>query len=130
MVTAGQLLAHAVGDYLLQSQWMADHKTQRWAAAWLHAVTYALPFLLLTRSPSALIVIAGTHAVIDHYRLARWVVWAKNWRPAASGWGIMWGARTATGYPETLPPWMAVWLMIIADNVMHVLINAGAICWL
>jgi hypothetical protein len=126
---AESLIAHGVGDYLLQSHWMATEKTKRWLPAVLHAVTYALPFLILTRSPLALLVIAGTHAVIDRYRLARYVVWLKNqagprrFRPA-------WADASATGYPSDTPPWLAVWLLIIADNVMHLVINAAALTWL
>jgi hypothetical protein len=45
MITANQLVAHAVGDYILQSDWMANEKTKRSLAALLHVMTYALPFL-------------------------------------------------------------------------------------
>lgn len=44
----GVLLAHLVGDYLLQSDWMANEKTKRRWPAWAHAITYGLPFLLVT----------------------------------------------------------------------------------
>ncbi|MGV9540908.1 DUF3307 domain-containing protein [Nocardia beijingensis] len=119
-------LAHAVGDYLIQSHWMATEKTKRWWPAVVHAVTYGLPFVLITQSPLALLVIVATHAVIDRYRLARHVVWAKNQiAPAAHRPG-----HTATGYPDDTPPWLAVWLLIIADNVLHMLINVAAIVWL
>ena len=77
-IIAATGLAHLVGDYLLQSHWMATEKTKRWWPAAAHALTYGLPFLLITQSPLALAVIVGTHAVIDRYRLARHVVWAKN----------------------------------------------------
>jgi hypothetical protein len=50
MITADQLVAHAVGDYILQSDWMATEKTKQNAAAATHALTYTLPFLFLTRS--------------------------------------------------------------------------------
>lgn len=53
-------LAHLVGDYILQSHWEAQEKTKRWWPALLHAVTYGLPFLLVTQSPWALLVIVGT----------------------------------------------------------------------
>lgn len=66
----GLLLAHLLGDYVVQSRWMATEKTQRWWPAIVHAVTYGVPFLMVTRSPLALAVIVGTHAVIDRYRLA------------------------------------------------------------
>ena len=53
----GILLAHLVGDYLTQSDWMANEKTKRWWPAWVHAITYGLPFVLITRSVPALVVI-------------------------------------------------------------------------
>ncbi|WP_066904531.1 DUF3307 domain-containing protein [Mycolicibacterium houstonense] len=119
-------LAHMVGDYLIQSDWMAQEKTKRWWPAIVHAVTYGLPFLFITQSPLALLVIVGTHAVIDHYRLARHAVWLKNqlapkaFRPA----------HTPTGHATDRPDWLAVWLLIIADNILHVLINIAAVMWL
>jgi hypothetical protein len=36
---------------------------------------------------------------------------------------------TATGYAADVPPWLAVWLLIAADNIAHVLINAVALNW-
>lgn len=119
-------LAHMVGDYVIQSDWMASEKTKRWWPAIAHAATYALPFLLLTHSLLALAVIIGTHAVIDHYRLARHVVWFKNQlAPKAFRPG-----HTPTGMAANKPDWMAVWLLIIADNVLHMLINVAALLWL
>lgn len=123
------LLAHLVGDYLTQSHWMATEKTKRWWPAWAHALTYGLPFLVVTRSPIALAVIVGTHAVIDHYRLARHVVWAKNLL-APAAFRKPWADCSATGYPADTPPWLAVWLLIIADNTIHLVINAAAVMWL
>lgn len=125
----GLLLAHLVGDYILQSDWMAHEKTKRWWPAIAHAVTYGLPFLLLTQSPWALLVIIGSHAVIDRYRLARYVVWAKN-QFAPKWWRYPFTDGVGTGYHHTRAPWMAVWLMIIADNAIHLAINAGAVLWL
>lgn len=117
MITADQLLAHAIGDYLLQSHWMAENKTHRSDAAMLHALIYALPFMALKPSWARFAAIVGTHFLIDRFRLARYVCWAKNgpWKPL-----------TATGYPNEVPAWLAVWLLIIADNIAHVAIN-GAI---
>lgn len=127
MITADQLLAHAVGDYIIQSDWMATEKTRESLAAAVHAVTYALPFLFLTTSAAALAVIVGTHFVIDRWRLARFVCWAKNWPwPGARPWSEC----AATGYHNERPPWPSVWLLIIADNIMHVAINGAALRWL
>lgn len=43
---------------------------------------------------------------------------------------LAWANCKATGYPSEVPPWLSVWLLIIADNVMHVLINGAALRWL
>jgi hypothetical protein len=77
-VLAEALLAHLVGDYLLQSDWMATEKTRRWWPAVVHGAVYSLPFLLVTRSPWALLVIGGTHVVLDRFRVAKYVIWAKK----------------------------------------------------
>ena len=39
-------------------------------------------------------------------------------------------SKIATGQHEDRPAWMAVWLMIIADNTIHLAINAAAVLWL
>lgn len=126
MTALGIVLAHLVGDYLFQSHWMACEKTKRWWPAVAHGLTYTVPYLLVTQSLVALLVIGGTHIVIDRYRLARHVVWLKNLAaPKAYRAG-----HTATGYPDNTPPWLAVWLLIVADNTLHLLINTAAVVWL
>lgn len=115
----GILLAHLVGDYVLQSHWMALRKLTSWRVAWLHGLLYAVPYLAVTRSPLALLIIGGTHAVIDRKRLAAYVIDAKDrllappsMRDSTSSGGL----RTA--------------LVIIVDNTIHLVINAAAIVWL
>ena len=139
MISGDQLLCHAIGDYVLQSDWMATEKTKRSLAALAHVLTYALPFLFLRPSLLALAVIVGTHFVIDRWRLARFVCWAKNVALCPLSWegsGLTepgkrsWSNCSVTGYPSDRPPWLAVWLLIIADNVMHVLINGLALRYL
>jgi hypothetical protein len=148
MITADQLVAHAVGDYIIQSHWMATEKTKQSLAAAVHALTYSLVFLVFAPSPVAFAVIFGTHFVIDRWRLARYVVWAKNWLGPWRREVVKMGDApvgrlpnrispmppfskcASTGYPPGTPDWLAVWLLIIADNVMHVLINGAALRWL
>lgn len=149
MVTADQLLAHAIGDYILQSDWMATEKTKKSIAALVHVIFYGIPFLLLRPSWSAMAVIVGTHFVIDRWRLARFVVWAKNHfaprRPLVGhidtgpngrdrivSWhGLArhypWRESNETGYSNDGPKWLTFWLLIIADNIMHVAINGLAL---
>lgn len=127
MITADQLLAHAVGDYVLQSDFMAREKTKRLTVALVHAFFYALPFLALRPSLAAWAVIVGTHAVIDRWRLARVVVWAKEWLSPVRPPPL---AECPTGYAADKPAWLATWLLIIADNTLHVAINGAALRWL
>lgn len=136
-----QLILHLIGDYVTQSDWMANGKTSKYFPALVHATVYTLPFLLLTRSPLALFVMWSTHFLIDRFRLAKYVVYAKNFIAPPSA--IMsrywfeddsaapdyldakyhWENCKATGYPSETPAFLAVWLMIIADNTMHLGIN-------
>jgi hypothetical protein len=136
LFTADQLVAHAVGDYLIQSDWMADNKTKQHTAAAIHAITYTLPFVFITLNPAALAVICGTHFIIDRWRLARFVVWLKNGpltrtaiyhEGAFDGYALGWKPVTATGYQDSKPPFLAIWLLIIADNILHVVCNALAL---
>lgn len=124
MITADQLLAHAVGDYVLQTDWMATSKTTRSLATLVHTVTYTLLFLFLTTNPVTLLVIGGTHFVIDRYRLARYLVWVRNVPFPESK---PWAECSDTGFPNGLPPYMSTWLLIIVDNIIHVVINGAAI---
>lgn len=123
MITADQLVAHAFGDYVLQSDWMANTKTTKSVAALAHVLTYFLPFLLITTSWKSLLIIVSTHFIIDRWRLARYVCWVKNFMGSYSPWAECSG----TGYHKDRPPWLSVWLMIITDNIMHVTINGFAI---
>lgn len=185
-----QLLAHLFGDYILQSEWMAVNKSKRTWPAFVHALLYSLCFVPLCWHVTvwtaqvenidgffiermwgtaarfhwlALLVIFSTHFLIDRFRLARYVVWAKNWmgprkmwyRRIAGGvpmWTDQWDetdpCRTEvdnyykfnqptpplwacpTGYPPTTPPWLSTWLLIIADNTLHLAINYAALRWL
>jgi hypothetical protein len=121
----GQLLAHLVGDYILQTNKMARLKTGSWLWAIMHGLAYSLPFMLFRPSLAALAVIAGSHIVIDRFRLARYVIILKN---KATDWTT--DFNTATGYPESSPPWLSFWLLIITDNTIHLCINFAALRYL
>jgi hypothetical protein len=121
-----QLILHLIGDYVTQSDWMALNKTKSTWAAFVHATIYSLPFLLIG-SWHAVFVIWLTHLYIDRFRLARYVCFAKNFIGAP--WP-KWEDCKGTGYPSDRPAWMTVWLMIAADNTLHLAINYIALKWL
>lgn len=119
-----QLLIHLWGDYITQTDWMAQEKTKRNFAALCHTIVYTIPFMLITQSILALNIIGITHYFIDRYRLARYVVFAKNW---ITNRNLKWVDCNATGYHKDTPPWLAFWLLIIADNTLHLTINYFAL---
>lgn len=123
------LLAHLVGDYVLQTDWMAQEKTKRWTPAILHGIVYTLPYLFITQSWAALLVIAGTHIIIDRFRLAKHIGWFKN-QFAPKSHRPEWAGGKYNGYSQATPVWMSTWLMIITDNTMHLIINILAVIFL
>lgn len=177
------LVLHMFGDYILQSDWMATDKTKQSWPALAHALTYTLPFLLLFGFQwQPLLLIGGTHFIIDRWRLARYVCWAKNQvlgpretadctaeyvfhngrvfnrgevtigqivtsdgkhyrvlAPVAEDeslrtqpltlWRRPWAECQGTGYPPDKPAWLAVWLLIVADNTLHLVFNGLAWHW-
>jgi hypothetical protein len=140
MITADQLVLHAIGDYILQSDRMAQNKTKSHLWAFIHALSYSLLFVMQVRSLAAWLVIFGSHFLIDRYRLARYVVYLKNWPTYIDAFDpadgktrrvqLAWADCSQTGYPHERPAWLSTWLLIIADNILHVLINGLAIAYL
>lgn len=138
MLSLAVILAHLLGDYVLQTDSMAQRKTSSWRWALTHAAMYSLPyavllFLLTGRIDLAwlvgLVIIGGTHAIIDRYRLAKHVIWALNRTLPHDGRDdYSWPeARENAGYSAASPAWMKTWLMIIVDNTIHLSINAMTI---
>jgi len=110
-----QLICHLVGDYVLQTNWMARHKHEKLGVAAVHAFTYVLPFIFITQSLPALAIIFVTHTLIDHFRLARQVIRLRNW------------CWTDNGFPDETPSHVAQGISIVVDNTIHLLINFLAI---
>jgi hypothetical protein len=118
---------------------MAREKFAKWWPAIAHGLTYTAPFvvlvLILARTPLALLalaVIGGTHIVLDHYRAAKYVVWAKNLiapRAARLSWAEAKAADNG-GFSAMVPPGLASAMLIIVDNTIHLTINTIALLWL
>ena len=118
------LIAHLVGDYLLQNDHLATKKTKCSVHASLHAFIYSCCFLWLAPSFLALVVIFTTHFFIDRFRLARYYIWLVNQMPKT------YRLESAHGFQKSKPDWLAFWLLIIVDNTMHLLCNYAALTWL
>ena len=125
-----QLILHLIGDYLLQSDWMALNKTKCSKAAAAHAITYSLPFLILDPSLTAFAVICITHFFIDRFRLARYVVYARNIILQPKKFRNKWTDCQETRYHKDMPQWLSLWLLVACDNTIHLLINFLALEYL
>ena len=47
-----------------------------------------------------------------------------------AGANMPWADCIGTGYPSARPAWLAVWLLIFADNICHIVINGVALKYL
>ena len=119
-----ELIVHLIGDYILQTDKMAREKVIYWQMALLHAFCYTIPFLLITLSFTQLLFIFLTHAIIDHYRLAKYICFYKNQLH-----GDKYELKDCpTGYPATHP--LGLVLLIITDNTLHLICNHFALNFL
>jgi len=77
-----QLLIHAVGDYFLQNDWMALNKKNKniegFIACAIHSILYTIPFILISCSWKALLVILFSHFLIDRTNIVAYFIAVKN----------------------------------------------------
>lgn len=131
LIRGDHVLAHIVGDYFLQSDWMALGKTQRWLPLLAHILTYTAAFAFpmfmgwWEQDLAALAIIGLTHAAIDRWSLTKYLSWGKNFlAPPGSNPPFQ---ETVMGYGRDRPFGLVVWLHIIVDNTMHLIINGMAL---
>lgn len=125
-----QLLVHLFSDYWLQNDWMALNKKKYFWIALVHSIIYTVPFLLLTKSMLALSVICVTHAIIDHTDIVYRLNQIKNWDFRQDNYAFL-DSQVPLGEIMTLvkdgyfgrPFAIRIWLIIIQDNILHLIIN-------
>lgn len=115
-----QLLVHLIADFWFQPNKMAITKTQNTLMCLLHAYIYTLFFLILTRSPLALFIIFLSHFLIDRFRLARYLIFFKNWTMERN---LEWKKCQSTGFPNDLPFWLSSMLLLVIDSSTHLVCN-------
>lgn len=124
-----QFLIHCFSDYWLQNDYMATNKKKDFRIALLHAVIYTIPFLLLTKSLLALLTICITHAIIDGTNIVNKLNQLKNLdfnkqyvkdnSIAGNNESVL---SISDGYTDR-PLFIRVWLIILQDNILHLIIN-------
>jgi hypothetical protein len=112
------LVAHLVGDWLLQTEWQALNKTKNWRAMWSHVAVYHLLILVVlwihfgfqdTRVYPTIAALALSHAYLD-----------RRWPEIA----IMRGLRVIVDRdPER-------WLLIAVDQCLHIVLLGLAALYL
>lgn len=146
-----QLLVHLLGDYVLQSDWMALNKSKKTLPCLVHVLIYTACFLLLTTSWKALLVIGVTHFLLDrfHTPMKRFIWLRGHLNPRLDY--PEYGKCDTTGYYDDSPyntvkatsgdgsteRWhkprifgISIWLYIIHDNFVHLVINFFALKYL
>ncbi len=145
-----QLLVHLLGDFVLQSDWMAMNKSKRSWPCLVHVLIYTSCFLLLTFSWKALLVIGVTHFLIDRFHMPlRRLIWLKNHLGPGLKF-VPFEKCKWTGYYDNLDAeafhksytdevingfgprlnYVTLWLYIITDNFLHLSINFLALKYL
>jgi len=104
------IFAHLIGDYLIQTDWMALNKKKNSFQCLIHVVTYMVPFFWCHFLWWQLIAIAAQHYFIDRTNFVRWFMKVKGSEKFAIG---------------PCSPWS----IYMIDNIMHILWIAF-IAWL
>jgi hypothetical protein len=135
------LLCHFIGDYFLQTDWMAMNKSKKSWNCLVHCLIYTSCFLVLTLSWKALLFILVSHFIFDRWPvIIRRMLWFKNHFPTMQY--PPWKMCNSTGYYDdspynSYPPnehttkrygqprhfFITIWLYIISDNVLHLICN-------
>ncbi len=116
------LICHLIGDFCLQNDWMASKKRLNSFRCAVHVAVYTLVFLAITRSIPALLLIAGTHFLIDRFGLA--LRWCEFY-----GVGDRWERTLDMDTGKLLyfrpadPAWKNFWLVVVVDQTLHLLCN-------
>lgn len=98
-------LAHLIGDYLIQNDWMAKNKKISSVICVIHSSVYILPFLFCGLKWWQLLAIASQHFVQDRSNFILWLMKIK-------------------GSGEFAQSPMAPWSIIVTDNIIHILFIA------
>ena len=140
------LLCHFVGDFWLQTDWMAMNKGRKSWNCLVHVLIYTSCFLLLTTSWKALLFIGVTHFIFDRWHvILKRMIWWRNHFP--TGKYPPFRLCNTTGYYDDSPYnsytplnkfvikrygqprlfFITMWLYIVQDNLLHLICNLIAL---
>lgn len=100
-------LAHLIGDFVIQTEWMASNKKSSSFVAFIHVLAYLAPYVFTGMLWWQVALIGVTHFAQDRSTFVDW--WMKNWKKVPEGRGGI--------------------LALMVDQVFHLVIIQVAI-WL
>lgn len=135
-----QLILHGLGDFIIQTGWMALNKKKPgfkgFLACLVHCVTYAAPFLLIC-SWQATAAIFASHFIIDRTNIVSYLiamrdgVFKKSVPPDKMNYQFPYMYDVSNfGFPNDRPLAISIWLNIIFDNFLHIVCNYFSILYL
>jgi len=103
-------MAHLVGDYMLQNDWMAQNKKKATLPCFVHCLLYTISVAIFTiQSDWGLrewSVVFIAHFIQDRTKIVNWYM-------------------QAFGQSDFAKPPLAPWSIIVVDNTLHLLVLYG-----
>lgn len=96
------IVAHCVGDYVIQNDWMAQGKKKSSLICAIHSLLYTLPFIFCSFNWYQLFLIFGQHHLQDRDNFVLWYM-------------------EKSGKTDFLKPPLAPWSIFVIDNTFHLL---------
>jgi hypothetical protein len=96
------IYAHLIGDYLIQTDWMANGKKRSSLICAVHILTYLLPFAFAGLAWWQIALIGAQHFAQDRTGFVVWLMKAK-------------------GSAAFIQPPCGPWSVIVTDNILHIL---------
>lgn len=136
-----QLILHAIGDYLVQNDYLAlNKKKPGWhghLCCQIHCITYSLPFLFIG-SWQATFAIYLSHFIIDRYHLVECFLALRNglikkpYEKYGFKYTLLYQFKNIEnfGFGKDRPFAITIWLYIITDNIFHIICNYFALLYL
>jgi len=96
------LVAHCIGDYIIQNDWMAAGKKKSSLICAIHSILYTTPFVFCGLDWYQLFLILGQHHLQDR---GNFIIWYMN----------------KFGKKEFTKPPLSPWSFFAVDNSFHLL---------
>lgn len=125
-------IAHVVGDYLFQNDWMALHKGRKspyhfkWQSLVAHSLIYGVPFLIAFGSIKVYAIVVLLHGIFDYFPLT------SEWLEGIGGRSVAKAACYPPHLPNTHMALYASFTVLVygwADFAIHFLTTYPLLYW-